>query len=327
MDPTRPPRAFVELSVDGIYRRCLEDFHVDELAAVAPTGAGEHLLLQIEKRGLNSAAVAADLARAFHVAPLDVSFAGMKDRHAVTRQWFSVRTADDAARVAAPSDSTAANRWRVIDSARHQRKLRRGDLAGNRFRIRIRELSGDRGALAERIALVAAAGVPNYFGEQRFGHDGANVARARSWVCSRPRASVSAFEKGLHLSTARALLFNAVLARRVDGGCWNRSIDGDVAGSAFPTGPLWGRGRAQATGAARQIEVDALTPYREWLDPLEHLGLEQQRREFVSRPMQLDWSLDGQSLDLAFDLRAGEYATAVLRELGTWRNASQRAAP
>ncbi len=320
MDPTSPPRAFAELSVDGVYRRCLEDFCVDELTAVEPTGAGEHLLLRVEKRGLNSAAVADDLARMFRVAPLDVSFAGMKDRHAVTRQWFSVRTASAATCV-------GSDGWRVIDSARHQRKLRRGDLVGNRFRIRIRELSGDQGALSERIALVAAAGVPNYFGEQRFGHDGANVGRARSWVCGRPRASISAFQKGLHLSTARALLFNAVLARRVDGGSWNTSIDGDVAGDEFPTGPLWGRGRAQTTGAARVIEDAALASYWEWLDPLEHLGLTQQRREFVLRPMRLDWGVDGESLDLAFDLRAGEYATAVLRELGTLRNVSPRATP
>jgi tRNA pseudouridine13 synthase len=325
VDPTSPPRAFAELSVDGVYRRCLEDFDVDELTAVEPTGEGEHLLLRIEKRGVNSATVAADLAKAFRLAPLDVSFAGMKDRHAVTRQWFSVRTASDASCVA--SAPSAFNSWRVIDSARHQRKLRRGDLAGNRFRIRIRELSGDRDALAERIALVAAAGVPNYFGEQRFGHDGANVARARAWVCSRPRASISAFQKGLHLSTARALLFNAVLAQRVDAGSWNASIDGDVAGDVFPTGPLWGRGRAQTTGAARLIEADALAAYQEWLDPLEHLGLEQQRREFVLQPTRFDWCVEGQSLDLAFDLRAGEYATALLRELGALRNVSAWAAP
>ena len=320
MDPTTPPRAFADLSVAGVYRRCLDDFYVEELPAVLPTGAGEHLLVHVEKRGINSAAVADDLARAFGVAQVDVSFAGMKDRNAVTRQWFSVRTPHDAARVVSMSAH-----WRVLESARHQRKLRRGDLSGNRFRIRIRELSGDRAVLQERCALVRA-GVPNYFGEQRFGRDGANVGRARSWVCSRRRPAISAFQKGLHLSTARALLFNAVLARRVEGGCWNASIDGDVTADALPTGPLWGRGRAQATGAARTIEVDALAPYDEWLDPLEHLGLEQQRREFVLRPVQFDWQFTGDELELGFDLGPGQYATALLRELGSLTNAAAQAA-
>ncbi|HEY6600116.1 MAG TPA: tRNA pseudouridine(13) synthase TruD [Pseudomonadales bacterium] len=320
MDPTSPPRAFAALSVRGLYRRCLDDFCVDEIPAVEPTGEGEHLLLRIEKRGVNSAAVADDLARVFGVAPIDVSFAGMKDRHAVTRQWFSVRTPRDASCMGSIPEC-----WRVIDSIRHRSKLRRGDLTGNRFRIRIRELCGDHEALRERIAGIASTGVPNYFGEQRFGHDGANVERARSWIGSRPRASIPAFQKGLHLSTARALLFNAVLAHRVERGSWNASIDGDVVQTG-PTGPLWGRGRTQSTGEARSIEDTALAPYREWLDPLEHLGLTQQRREFVLRPVRLDGVVGGQVLDLEFDLGAGEYATALLRELGAFRNAAMRAA-
>ena len=317
MDPIAPPRAHAQLLVEGVIRQSDDDFLVDELAAVEPTGEGEHLLLRIEKRGLNSADVAQDLVRAFGVEPVDVSFAGMKDRHAVTRQWFSVR---------GPRDGTGLDAqpfpWRVLETARHARKLRRGDLAGNRFRVRVRNLRGDVVAIRERLELLRERGAPNYFAEQRFGRDGANVERARSWVCHRPRANVSAFQRGLHLSTARALLFNAVLGHRVVAGSWDRLIDGDVACDGSPTGPLWGRGRPPASGAALATETHALAALNQWLDPLEHLGLSQQRRILVLRPIDLGWEFDTADLELNFVLAPGQYATALLREIGEFSNAA-----
>ncbi len=308
-----PPLAYSPLPVEGVIRSCPDDFFVDERAAFEPSHVGEHLLLRIEKRGANTNDVATELARLYAVSPRDVSFAGMKDRHAVTRQWFSVLT--PSAVVPQP----AAN-WRVLEHARHQRKLRRGELAGNAFCIRVRGLHGNVHGLSDRIAALRDGGAPNYFGEQRFGRDGGNVERARAWVCRRPRASVPAFQKGLHLSTARALLFNAVLACRVKAGNWNRLIEGDVPLDGAPTGPLWGRGRARARGAALDLETAALAEYREWLDPLEHLGLTQERRGFVLRPLQLEAAVDGCTLELRFELPPGHYATVLLREIGTFRS-------
>ena len=315
MDPIAPPRAYARLSVEGVIRACLDDFRVDEYAVFEPSGEGEHLLLRIEKRGLNTNDVANDLARAFGVVPLDVSFAGMKDRHAVTRQWFSVRTPADASNV-----DVASSSWRVLESARHARKLRRGDLAGNAFHIRVRDLRGDVDALTERLQLLSTRGAPNYFGEQRFGRESANVERARRWICNRPRPIVLPFQKGLHLSTARALLFNAVLGQRVIAQNWDRLIDGDVAIDAVPTGPLWGRGRPAASGAALAIETDALIAHRQWLDPLEHLGLAQERRIFVLRPNKFEWALDRTQLEVRFDLSPGQFATTLLAEIGALRN-------
>jgi tRNA pseudouridine13 synthase len=310
------PHAFPLLPVEGLMRCRPEDFVVEERAQ-HPIADGEHLLLWIEKRGLNSRQVAAELGRLFAVPEVDVSFAGMKDRHAVTRQWFSVRTP-----AAADAFAGAGSCWRILDSQRCQRKLRRGDLAGNAFVIRIRNVSGDRAALTGRLESLRETGVPNYFGEQRFGHDGANIERARAWVCTRPRPAVSPFQKGLHLSTARALLFNAVLAMRVTDGSWQTLLDGDVADSGSPTGPLWGRGRVATSGSAALREAQALVPYREWQDPLEHLGLMQDRRALVARPRELRWSWADGTLELSFELPAGQYATAVLRELGSWCNAA-----
>ena len=303
------PRAYVGPLVEGSIRAEPADFCVDELPSIVPTGDGEHLWLRIEKIGVNTHRVAADLAREFAVDLVDVSYAGMKDRHAIARQWFSVRT---------PRDLGAGSAdWRVIEARRHARKLRRGELAGNAFRIRIRDVDGDRAGLAARVATLVAGGAPNYFGEQRFGRN--NVERARAWVCRRPRPPVSALAKGLHLSTARALLFNAVLARRVLESTWDRAIEGDVEADGAPTGPLWGRGRPATTGCARQFEAAALAPYHEWLDPLEHLGLAQERRTLVARPRNMTVAVDGSDVELAFELAPGQYATTVLREVGDLR--------
>jgi tRNA pseudouridine13 synthase len=310
------PHAYLPLPSAGVIRRCPEDFVVEELAAHDSDEAGEHLLLSIEKNGVNSQHVATELARLFAVPPIDVSFAGMKDRHAVTRQWFSVRTPRSAV------DVQAGAGWRIVGSQRARQKLRRGDLAGNRFSIRIRELRADRRGLVERLAVLRDGGVPNYFGEQRFGKGGANLERARAWISQRPRAPVSAFQKGLHLSTVRAALFNAVLAERVAGGTWRTLLDGDVADGGTPTGPLWGRGRRATSGCAAHCEDRALAPYADWLGPMEHLGLMQERRSLVCRPLDLAWSVGDTTLELEFALARGQYATVVLRELGAWCNAA-----
>jgi len=315
---TDPPRAFAPLPVNGVIRSSACDFVVEERSQMAEADGGEHLLLWIEKQYVNTQRVAVELARSFAVADVDVAFAGMKDRHALTRQWFSVRTA----RTPAP-DSVAGAGWRVLDARRGARKLRRGGLDGNAFRIRIRQLTGDVTALSERLSRLAEVGVPNYFGEQRFGHDGANIERARAWICRRPRPRVSAFQKGLHLSTARALLFNTVLAARVTSNNWATLLDGDVpATDDAPTGPLWGRGRPATRGCAAALETRALAPLQHWLEPMEHLGLRQERRACVARPGVLSWSLDGDVLEIEFELSAGQYATALMRELSNWRNAA-----
>ncbi len=316
MTPSLPPRAYPRLRLNGVIRNSVDDFVVDEIALPQPQADGEHLYVSIEKRGMNTRAVAADLARHFDVPELDVSFAGMKDRHAVTRQWFSIRTPRDL------SDGTAGEGWRVLAAHRAPRKLRRGDLAGNTFCIRIVAVRGDTETLQQRLALVARQGVPNYFGEQRFGHNGANIERARAWVCRRPRAPVNAFVRGLHLSTARALLFNAVLGLRVAEGTWRAVLDGEAVVDASPTGPLWGRGRPAATGAAAAAEARALEPHQPWLDPLEHLGLTQARRALVARPEGFRATLEADSLVLNFALPAGQFATAVLREFGDLCNAA-----
>lgn len=314
-----------------------EDFCVEELPAFEASGAGEHLLLTVEKRGMNTTFAARRIAAWAGVDESAIGLAGMKDRHAVTRQRFSVWLPK---RVAPDLDTLQSDDLRVLDHAWHARKLPRGALAGNRFVLVLRGVEGERAAIESRLQAIAAQGVPNYFGEQRFGRGGGNVQQAVAMFAGR---RVKREERSMLLSAARSELFNRVLAARVDAGHWNAALDGEVwmlAGSrsvfgpeaitddlqarldAFdihPTGPLWGEGELRSNGIARDFEVAALAgdSASRLRDGLERAGLKQERRALRLRPEGLAWRwLDDAALELRFDLPPGCYATTVMSELG-----------
>lgn len=309
------PRQRREAVAAARFKAAPADFRVTELPEALPASGGEHLYLRLEKTGLATAEVARWLAASFGVPDVAVGYAGLKDKHAVTEQWFSVHTplAADALPL--------RDGIRLQAAVRRARKLRRGELGGNRFRVCLRGVVG--GGWQERIAAVSGEGVPNYFGPQRFGGD--NLRRAREWLARRPRGGPRGFRQGLHLSVLRSFLFNEVLAARVASDTWNRLIDGDVAmalpgpegagGPPVPTGPLWGRGRSAATGTALEIEQAALAAHREVRDGLEHAGPSQDRRSFVLKPFDLRWAQCGPDLELGFTLPPGGYATSLLAEV------------
>jgi tRNA pseudouridine13 synthase len=233
----------------------------------------------------------------------------MKDRRSIGEQWFSVCTSKDE--TAFPVIDGA----RLLSATRHARKLRKGQLAGNHFDICLRDLGV--GDWERGLHRVVTHGVPNYFGAQRFGGD--NLQAALAWLPDRQRTRLSRFKQGLYLSVLRSYLFNEVLGVRVEAGNWNRPVDGEVlsdgAETATPTGPLWGRGRSAASGAAAEIEFAALAAHRDLLVLLEHAGLTQGRRGLVLRPAEARWrSLQG-GLKISFWLPSGGYATAMLREV------------
>lgn len=319
----------------GSIRSRAEDFRVAELPLVDPSGEGTHLWLEVEKRGANTHWVAEKLAAAAGIHPRDVGYAGLKDRRAVTTQWFSVALQE----ASSPEwESWQIPEARILQARHHTRKLKRGALRGNRFRIVLRDLAGDVEGLEERIRAVAASGVPNYFGPQRFGHGGRNVERGIRWLTHGGRLPRN--KKSVYLSAVRSELFNRVLSARVEQGNWNRIIDGDVAvldGSRslfacrmpdpdlerrcacfdiHPTGPLPGSGgRLPAERSALEIETSALAENQVVISGLASAGLEAARRSLRLYPEQFEWTWEGPDLVLAFQLPAGGYATSVLREL------------
>jgi len=330
-----PPRAFGPPLVTGLARATPEDFVVDEELGFAPEGEGPHWLLRVRKRAANTEFVARVLAQHGGQRAGDVGFAGLKDRHAVATQWFSV----------ARGTSTAAHwlslehpEFQVLEAHAHRRKLQRGALAGNRFQLNVRHLEGDLAALPARAEDLRAQGVPNYFGEQRFGRDANNLVLAARWAETRepPRARS---DRGFALSAARSVIFNAVLAARVQRSDWSSLQPGDVAnlegsGSVFavtvidetlarrarefdlhPTGPLWGSGPSLAGGAVLALEQHVAGDYASLTTLLAAEGLRPERRSLRLKVDALTVDLSGDTLALAFRLPAGAFATAVLREL------------
>ncbi len=331
-------RAHGEAVLAARIRSVPEDFAVEEIDAFEASGAGEHLLLTVVKRGMNTAFAAKRIAAWAGVAESAIGYAGMKDRHALARQRFSVWIPK---KIAPDIDALQSDDLRVLQAQWHARKLPRGALAGNGFVLTLRDVEGDPAAIEARLRTIAAHGVPNYFGEQRFGRGGDNVSKALSMFAGR---RVPREERGHLLSAARSELFNRVLAARVREGCWDCGLDGEVwvldgSRSVFgpepwsevlaerltrfdihPSGPLWGRGDLRSKGDARALELAALEsePLEALRAGLERAGLDQERRSLRLRPQSLefDWSAP-RTLLLRFELPAGCYATTVLAELGT----------
>ncbi len=284
----------------GVLRATPEDFFVDEELGFTPDGAGEHVFVHVEKRGANTDWVARELAKFAGIAPDAVSYAGLKDRHAVTRQTFSLHLPGKAD----PDWSVLQHpEFRVLEAGRHSRKLQRGALKSNTFRIVLREVQGDRAAAEQRIAAIKRDGVPNYFGEQRFGREGGNLAKARAMFAGR---RVQRHERSLLLSAARSHLFNTLLAQRVEQGSWtgcgkDGALDGEVwmlAGShsifgpepftdelatrlaradIAPTGAMWGQGELRSRERVAEIESAIAVAYPDLAAGLEANGLRQEK--------------------------------------------------
>lgn len=290
----------------GRLRQKIEDFVVREQCDRSFDEAGEHLYLLVERAGLTTRDVQGRLAALFAVPLVDVGYAGMKDKWAVVTQWFSVRLPKRPDAV--PHDRGI----RILERHRHGKKLKVGDLDANAFEIVIRGANDvDPSSIASRF--------PNYFGVQRFGVDGANIGEATAWIERRAsregRRRIPAFRRSIYLSTLRALLFNDVLASRVDKAQWFAPIEGDVCVDGVPTGPLWGRGRSPATGAAGAIEATVIERHETIANGLEFAGLGQDRRAFVAEARELSIGQCGDAIALSFVLPKGSYATTFLNEL------------
>lgn len=325
----------------GRLRSTPEDFRVEEVLGYDADGSGEHLLLWVEKRGANTDWVARELAKFAGVPAVAVGYAGMKDRHAVTRQTFSVQLAGRPD----PDWSTFPHaEVHVLAATRHSRKLKRGALRGNRFMLVLRGIEGDRVQAERVLQQIAARGVPNYFGEQRFGREGGNVAQARAMFAGRglDGRRIDRDKRSMLLSAARSQIFNMVLAARVERGCWDTALEGDIwslagsrswfgpepfsdalaerlaRGDIHPSGPLWGQGEPPTQADAGALEREIGVANRDLVAGLAAARMDQERRPLRLLPSDLRWRwLDEAALEFSFELPAGAYATVVLRELAS----------
>ncbi|MBV7316723.1 tRNA pseudouridine(13) synthase TruD [Shewanella sp. NIFS-20-20] len=317
------------------------DFQVQEILPFLPSGEGEHHLLHIRKNGLTTVMVAKQLAEFAKVHPKEVTYAGQKDKNAITEQWFGVRipgkeTPDWA--------SLNSDELTILTSSRHGKKLRIGALSGNRFKLTLRQVSDVPGLLT-RVALLADTGVPNYFGEQRFGHNGSNLRGALAMFAGRKVKDRN--KRSMYLSASRSDLFNQVVSQRLQehgtqvlaGDCvmlsgsrsfftveqWDDTLMARLAQKDIQlSAPLWGRGSLACVDEALAFEEAALVNYQAQRLGLEQAGLDQERRSLLLRPEGLKAiAVSDDVVQLEFMLPAGCFATAVLRELCQYQDVQE----
>jgi tRNA pseudouridine13 synthase len=303
-----------------------EDFQVDEQLGFVPSGEGEHWYVKIRKTGANTAWVAEGLAAFLGIKEFDVSYAGRKDRHAVTQQWFSCRV---PGKVTPDWSALGLSGVEVLEAQRHDKKLHRGEHAGNEFVIRLTQLhcdaQGHESDLHRRLDDIGLRGFPNYFGEQRFGHDGNNLSAAEVLFAG---GVVRAQQRDWCLSAVRSYMFNDSLSTQVQAGDFasmelvphrartrapaaqTRGRSRDVAAPNVPRGWLYGVSRRPTPA----LEAMAAA-YPDWCAGLEKLDVKAQQRDLWVRPGAFNWRIDGADLLLSFSLPVGSYATSLIREI------------
>ncbi len=332
----------------GLLRSQMSDFKVFEQLPFAPCGEGEHLFVQIRKTGTNTLFVARELAKYFKVKENLVSYAGLKDRFAVTEQWFSVHVPGN--KVYELGDLTIDG-VEILQYKRHNKKLRTGALSGNRFELILREVDNIK-ALIERWQTIITFGVPNYFGEQRFGIEGANIERALALFSGSKVKDKK--KRGIYLSAARSHIFNSVINERIKKKRFNSLEVGDVlmlsgSQSVFHleeldekmmqrfiskdvdiTATMWGAGELMTTAEPMALEQKIAQENMALSQGLTRFGLKQERRRIRLKVSETDISIikrEGEStpaVKVCFFLPGGCYATTVLRELVVYKDMTER---
>jgi len=305
-----------------------EDFQVFELMDVEPLGEGEHIWLDVLKKEKNTQDLARDLARHFNVAKNAVAYSGLKDKNAVTRQWFSVH-------IPGKTDPSLPV-FRNVDflkKVRHNKKLKTGVHQGNRFVIRLRDVS-DLSVLEKNLARVKAQGFPNYFGHQRFGFDRGNLEKAQEWLITgkRPRQR---FLEGMYLSALRSYIFNIALSGRVESQRWNVLTDGEIAQDDWSKSGVVVKDENKQNLDQQCLEGDvnpainlfdgrqilpeplAALAEQDWFEKFKKNRFSPEQRALRIMPRDVSWHQieDTKDIDLTFELPTGSYATSLLKEV------------
>ncbi|MBA2650488.1 MAG: tRNA pseudouridine(13) synthase TruD [Legionella sp.] len=328
------PRAQSSPLSTALFKKNAEDFHVNEFFQGAFSGEGEHILLKIEKKGVTTEALIQALSLATGIPVKGISYAGLKDKQSLATQWISIHAPGKIIEGASTLNGWG---WKVIDTTRHHKKLRPGFLAGNHFKIKLRDVSKPED-LIHRIEYIKEKGVPNYFGEQRFGLGEGNLIKAQAMLVQGQKVK-NRFLKGIYLSSARAWIYNQILSRRVQEQTWNKALSGDViqlggSNSIFtidtideeiihrikikdisPASPLPGKNRLLGQGDAFKLINEIFEAWDAWIMGLQDQNIEESWRANILHVENLELTIQTNTADLSFTLPAGSYATVVLREL------------
>lgn len=353
-------KAYQTLNVTAKLKQAAEDFVVEEHIPVEFSGEGEHCWIYVKKSGCNTDWLAQQLAKYCAVKKLAVAYAGLKDRHAVTSQWFSIQLpgkptpdwrkfetsfANHVAKDGASTASGAQEKVQVLQSFRHNRKLHRGALKSNTFKITLRELSNTSdeafASLKQRCDVIAEKGIPNYFGSQRFGRNNNNLDQAVK-LFSKPKVKIAKHKRSMYLSAARSWLFNHMLSERINRGVWDKRLPGDVfmlngksacfkdeaedesnqtlnqrlaLNEIHATAALWGEGDAMVSSQAAELEEQIINQFPAYRDGLVAARVQAQRRACRVVPEQLACQRQGDDFIVSFALPSGCYATMVLAEI------------
>jgi len=343
MNSSALPAHCRDLLPKAVFKREYTDFIVDECLGFEPDGEGSHLWVQLRKTDCNTADVIASLAEILNVQARDIGYSGLKDKHAVTSQWISLPFAINDPVPEVVGNQIAGTSLpagvEILQLTKSGKKLRRGAHRMNAFKIILRELSASHDVIEKNLQVLTACGFPNYFGTQRFGRDGRNIASARNMFSSKKR-KLSRFKRSMYLSAARSFLFNAVLAERVKQGTWLKVLPGEVcmldgSNSVFTcetpddeiqnrhenqdihtTGPMFGEGKSLVDNVVAEIEENCMQSEEILTNGLVAAGLKAERRALRAIAHHLQWNwLDSQTLELSFSLQRGVYATSMLQEI------------
>lgn len=329
------------------FKGCADDFFVHEMMEIDFDGQGEHCWFFIQKTNLNTAFVTELLAKWANIPSKDIGFSGLKDRRAVTKQWFSLRLpkktlpdesfADFAKPLLKDDETLTVLAWHW-----HSKKLNRGTHKANRFIITLKDVQGDKTAINAQLHTIKQRGVPNYFGEQRFGKDGDNLPKALSFFekllatdkSYRPHKK-DRNKHALYISVAKSAIFNALLSRRVLMKCWDTPINGDVfnldgtgsvfcadiddtimarlhAGDIHPAGMLYGTGKRLSDMQALSLENETLTQFDTFVRGLDKIDTKCSYRALRLLVRDFEWTWQNDDLTLQFVLPTGSFATSVL---------------
>ena len=323
-------------TVHGLYKQQYADFIVIEELGFDLTGEGEHILVYLEKKDCNTIYVAEQLAKYVGISAKNVSYAGLKDRQAVTQQWFSLHMPGKETPDFSQFDLAGC---RILQINRHNKKLKIGALKGNRFKIILRNLS-DKQAIEPKLNLIKQYGVPNYFGEQRFGREQNNMTQAIKWASG--EISVKDRKKrSFYLSAARSAIFNEIVSQRIEQNIEQTVLDGDILqlsksnswflskteellllqqrlqnGEINITAPMVGDSPLSTTSIALEFETNCLKRWSCFEELFKKERMATIRRSILLRPEQLEWQwISENDIEISFYLPSGCYATSVLREL------------